>query len=57
LSNDPNYAIVSECLPYVSQRLLTDPKVGEALNNFVFGASADDPDRVLDAGENVLATE
>lgn len=56
LSNDPNYAIVSECLPYVSQRLLTDPKVGEALDNFVFGAAADDPDRVLDAGEGNGAT-
>ena len=50
LSNDPDYAIVGQCLPYVSQRLLTDPRVGAALGNFVFGASADDPDRVLDAG-------
>jgi predicted unusual protein kinase regulating ubiquinone biosynthesis (AarF/ABC1/UbiB family) len=29
LTNDPDYAIVKECLPYISQRLLsdTDPRV------------------------------
>ena len=52
LSNNPNYAIVGECLPYVSQRLLTDPspRVGGALNSFVFGEEAmQSDDRVLDA--------
>ena len=44
-------AIVGECLPYISQRLLADtsPRVGGALESFVFGAEASNPDRVLDA--------
>lgn len=38
LSNDPNYSIINECLPYVSNRLLTDKdSMGNALNTFVFG--------------------
>ncbi|KAH8060161.1 hypothetical protein JL722_5121 [Aureococcus anophagefferens] len=36
LQNDPDYAIVGECLPYVSQRLLSDPspRVAGALDTF-----------------------
>ena len=43
LRNDPNYAIVGECLPYVSQRLLSDPnpRVAKALDTFIYGASPD----------------
>ena len=50
LASDPNYAIVGECLPYISQRLLsdTDPRTGSALKTFVFGKNKDQPDRVID---------
>lgn len=50
LAADPNYAIVGECLPYISQRLLsdTDPRTGSALKTFVFGKDKDMPDRVID---------
>ena len=50
LASNPDYAIVGECLPYVSQRLLTDtnPRTGEALKNFIFGAQGDRMDRVVD---------
>ena len=43
LQNDPDYAIVGECLPYVSQRLLSDPspRVAGALDTFVYGADGD----------------
>ena len=46
LQNDPDYAIVGECLPYVSQRLLSDPspRVAGALDTFVYGANDDDDD-------------
>jgi len=38
LSNDSKYSIINECLPYVSNRLLTDQdKMGNALNTFIFG--------------------
>eukprot|EP00850_Spirogloea_muscicola_P000970 SM000003S11215 [mRNA] locus=s3:1611199:1615417:+ [translate_table: standard] len=39
LDNDPNYAIVNECYPYMSKRLLTDdnPKAREALRYFLYG--------------------
>ena len=38
LSNDPQYSIINECLPYVSNRLLTDKdSMGNALNTFIFG--------------------
>ena len=38
LSNDEKYSIIDECLPYVSNRLLTDQEsMGNALNTFVFG--------------------
>ena len=44
LKNDPDYAIVGECLPYVSQRLLSDPspRVAKALETFVYGADDDE---------------
>jgi hypothetical protein len=39
LSNDPKYSIINSCLPYVSQRLLTDSDtMGPALSTFVFGS-------------------
>jgi predicted unusual protein kinase regulating ubiquinone biosynthesis (AarF/ABC1/UbiB family) len=38
LSNDPKYSIINECLPYISNRLLTDRDgMGPALSTFVFG--------------------
>ena len=51
MAANPNYAIVSECLPYISQRLLsdTDPRTGSALRTFVFGKDKDRADRVVDA--------
>ena len=52
LSNNPDFAIVSECMPYVARRLLTrnDEASGRALRSFVFGRQADlDPlKRVVD---------
>jgi len=46
LRNDPDYAIVGECLPYISQRLLSDPspRVAKALETFVYGAEAHEED-------------
>ena len=38
LKADPDYAILNDCLPYVSQRMLTDKKTGGALETFIFGA-------------------
>jgi len=51
LSSDPNYAIVGECLPYISQRLLSDtnPRTGDALKSFIFGVDKDRFDRVIDS--------
>lgn len=51
LTSDPDYAIVGECLPYISQRMLSDmnPRTGEALKTFIFGAQKDSADRVFDA--------
>jgi len=51
LTNNPDYAIITECLPYISQRLLTDsnPRTAGALNTFIFGAEKDDPDRLVNA--------
>jgi serine/threonine protein kinase len=38
LCNDPKYSIINECLPYVSNRLLTDQaSMGPALSTFIFG--------------------
>jgi len=50
LGVDPDYAIVGECLPYISQRLLTDSsdRTGGALGTFIFGADRDKEDRVVD---------
>ena len=50
LASNPDYAIVGECLPYVSQKLLTDtnPRTGEALKNFIFGSQGNKFDRVID---------
>ena len=50
LSNDPKYSIVNECLPYVSQRLLTDQEsMGPALSTFVFGPQKGNIDtRIVD---------
>lgn len=50
LSNEPNYSIINECLPYVSKRLLTDKseRTGGALSTFIFGPKKNDADRVID---------
>mmetsp|Transcript_63702 Transcript_63702/g.197693 ORF Transcript_63702/g.197693 Transcript_63702/m.197693 type:complete len:762 (+) Transcript_63702:678-2963(+) len=50
LSNDKEYSVVSECLPYVSQRLLTDqdPRIAGALASFIYGEQKDRPDRQVD---------
>ena len=36
---DPNYAIVNECMPYLSRRLLTDnnPRMRAALRQLLYG--------------------
>jgi len=48
LSNDPKYSIINECLPYVSNRLLTDQdQMGNALNTFVFGPDKSNVDTRL----------
>lgn len=51
LSNDPNYSIINECLPYVSKRLLTDrsERTGGALSTFIFGPTKNDfKNRIID---------
>jgi len=50
LSNDAKYSIINECLPYVSQRLLTDKsQMGPALSTFVFGPDKSNIDtRIVD---------
>jgi len=52
ITNNPDYSIIEECLPYVSQRLLTDsnPRTAGALNTFVFGPDKDNEDRLVDPG-------
>uniref|UniRef100_A0A6U2CV00 ABC1 atypical kinase-like domain-containing protein n=2 Tax=Hemiselmis andersenii TaxID=464988 RepID=A0A6U2CV00_HEMAN len=52
LTNDPDYSIIGECLPYVSQRLLSDPspRTAGALNTFIFGVDKEREDRLLDVG-------
>lgn len=52
LKSDPNYSILNECLPYISQRLLSDPnqKMGEALKTFMFGVQKDSEFRTIDIG-------
>eukprot|EP00977_Amphora_coffeiformis_P003262 scaffold609_cov170-Amphora_coffeaeformis.AAC.16 len=49
LSNDPKYSIINECLPYVSQRLLTDDeKCGPALSTFIFGPNKSAKNRFVE---------
>jgi hypothetical protein len=50
LSNNPEYSIINQCLPYIANRLLTDTQtMGTALNTFVFGPDKNDiADRLLD---------
>ena len=50
LSNDRDYSIINECLPYISKRLLdgNDQKMEGALNTFIFGAEKDSSSRVID---------
>jgi len=51
LSNDKEYSIINECLPYISKRLLTDEseRTGGALSTFIFGPSKNDIDsRIVD---------
>lgn len=50
LTNDAKYSIVNECLPYVSQRLLTDKseRTGGALSTFIFGPDKSNEDRIID---------
>jgi len=50
LSNDRDYSIINECLPYISKRLLSarDEKMDGALNSFIFGAERDSENRVID---------
>lgn len=49
LSNDPEYSILGECLPYVSQRLLKDksPRAERALTTFLYGKEKDLPNRII----------
>jgi predicted unusual protein kinase regulating ubiquinone biosynthesis (AarF/ABC1/UbiB family) len=48
LSNDANYSIINECLPYISKRLLTDKdKMGPALSTFIFGPDKSNSDRIV----------
>lgn len=50
LSNDKNYSIINECLPYVSKRLLTDKseRTGGALSTFIFGPDKNNESRIID---------
>jgi len=50
LTNDAQYSIINECLPYVSKRLLTDKseRTGGALNTFIFGPDKANEDRIID---------
>jgi ABC1 atypical kinase-like domain len=49
LSNDKDYSIIDECLPYISKRLVTDKdRCGPALSTFIFGPEKSKPDRVVD---------
>ena len=56
LKSDPNYSILNECLPYISQRLLSDPnqKMGEALKTFMFGVQKDSEFRTIDIGISII---
>mmetsp|Transcript_19991 Transcript_19991/g.37608 ORF Transcript_19991/g.37608 Transcript_19991/m.37608 type:complete len:923 (-) Transcript_19991:103-2871(-) len=50
LTNDAQYSIINECLPYVSKRLLTDKseRTGGALSTFIFGPDKSNEDRIID---------
>lgn len=50
LKSDPDYSILNECLPYISQRLLSDPnsRMGDALKTFMFGDKKDSEYRTID---------
>ena len=50
MSNDAQYSIINECLPYVSKRLLTDKseRTGGALSTFIFGPDKTSEDRIID---------
>ena len=48
LSNDAQYSIINECLPYVSKRLLTDKESGPALQTFIFGPNKNNADRIVE---------
>lgn len=49
LSYDPKYSIINGCLPYVSQRLITDKeRMGPALSTFIFGPNKYRNDRIID---------
>mmetsp|Transcript_87803 Transcript_87803/g.151529 ORF Transcript_87803/g.151529 Transcript_87803/m.151529 type:complete len:859 (+) Transcript_87803:1-2577(+) len=53
LTDDPDYSIIDETLPYISRRILTDPspRTAGALETFIFGDEKSDVEgRVLDAG-------
>lgn len=45
LRSDPTYAIVPECFPYMSRRLLTDnsPRVRAALQQMLYGVRPPSP--------------
>eukprot|EP01035_Chromulina_nebulosa_P021250 gene21250-27535_t len=51
LSYDPDYSILNECLPYIAQRLLTDPSTNteESLKSFIFGSEKDSDSRVINS--------
>mmetsp|Transcript_128426 Transcript_128426/g.256517 ORF Transcript_128426/g.256517 Transcript_128426/m.256517 type:complete len:749 (-) Transcript_128426:350-2596(-) len=53
LSNDPNYSIVSQCMPYVSKRLLKDPspRIAGSLQRFVYGKQKDAADRMVNVDQ------
>lgn len=49
ITNDENYSIIDECLPYISKRIVTDnERCGPALSTFIFGPEKSKPDRVVD---------
>jgi len=50
LTNDEQYSIINECLPYVSKRLLTDKseRTGGALSTFIFGPDKSNEDRIIE---------
>ena len=53
LSSDPEYSIIDETLPYISQRIISDPspRTAGALETFVFGENKhDEMKRVVDPG-------